>query len=494
MKKDNHGFKRRWQHMSKRQRTKFIINSILVFLCIICIGVFVYAYPKITRLKNAYEQITIDKVNDPDREDIQNREGFWNILIMGLDSRDDDSVTDMSTSNYGDKRSDCMILVSLNRKTGEVKLLSLYRDTVLQMRNIDFYDTGDYVYSKATHAYSYGSANTLPNDENVDAGPYFTINMVERNLDIQIDNFVSIDFGVVAQVIDALGGVTLTLDDAEVADINQYINEINEITGASSSFIYTPGTYDMDGVQATAYGRVRHTAGDDYKRTFRQRTVLMLTAQKAREASIDTLIKIVELVAPELRTDLTNDEIESLITDYATSFILDEEEGSAGFPFNKATRSGDSYVYPVDTLEENVIQLHEYLYGDTDYSVPPRVVEISEYIENMYNGGSGGYVYPPDDSYSNNSNDNTWHVAPEEPDDNYTYEETDEPYYEEPDIPSVTVTQNPVITDPPVVITDPPVVVTDPPVVVTDPPVVVTEPPVVVTDPPISTEEIDVPL
>ncbi len=492
MMKPNHSIKHRWQHMSRRQRTKFIINSALVFLCIVCIGVFVYAYPKITRLKKAYKQIKIDKVEDPDQEDVQSREGYWNILLMGLDSRDDDSVTDMSTNNYGDKRSDCMIIVSLNRKTGEVKLLSVYRDTVLQMRDLDFYETGDYVYSKATHAYSWGSANTLPNDDTVDAGPYYTINMLERNLDVQIDNFISVDFGVVSKVIDALGGVTITLDEAEVADINQYINEINKITGTHSSFINSPGTYDLDGVQATAYGRVRHTVGDDYKRTFRQRTVLMLAAQKARSAGVSTLIKIVELVAPELRTDLTNDEIEDLIKHYAGSFTLDEENGSAGFPFEKATRDGDSYVYPVDTLSENVVQLHQYLFNDNKYQVPARVEEISDYIASMYNNGSGGYTYPSDDSYIDDSDDgDTWYDVTEAPDYTYTNPpETRTEAPEEPVVPPVTVTQAPVVTDPPITYTEPPLI-TVPPATNTEPPVVVTDPP---AEDPEETVEIEIPL
>jgi len=387
--------------MNKR-KLKLGINIALVVLCVACVGIFAWGYPRLTRLKAALDVIDT-KTNSTDTEDEEAIEeedtGYWNIVLFGLDSRKEESLTDMDTSNYGDKRSDCIIIISINRETGDIKLLSVYRDTYLQMRAKDYYDSGDYIYDKATHAYFYGSANLVPGDETIDAGPYFSIDMLERNLDIEIDNFVAVNFSIVADVIDALGGVEIELTQSECNDINQYIDEINSIKGTSSEHITEAGTYLLDGVQATAYGRVRHTTGDDYKRTERQRTVLFLAAAKAQEADIDTLIDLVELIAPEVRTDLTAKQMLSLVNS-VKSYNLDDEEGSAGFPFNVTDDS--SYVY-ADDLAENVKELHEYLYGDTEYEVPESVQEISDYITNKLGGNTSSYS----SDYYNSSDDDS---------------------------------------------------------------------------------------
>lgn len=265
---------------------KLIINISLIVLCVICVGVFIFAYPRLKRAMDALNEIDRDTTASDNGEDTGEQDtGFWNIALFGLDSRND-NLTSNDTADYGDKRSDCIMIISINRETGDVKLLSVYRDTYLQMRKRNFYETEEYTYSKATHAYSYGSANHLPGNDDTDAGPTFSIDMLERNLDIEIDNFVSVNFGIVADVINALGGVTIDVTEAEAKDINQYIDEINEITGSKSGYILEAGTYLMDGTQATAYGRVRHTTGDDFRRTERQRTVMLLAAKKPRKLTL----------------------------------------------------------------------------------------------------------------------------------------------------------------------------------------------------------------
>ena len=393
--------------MNKR-KLKLGINIALILLCLVCVGIFAYAYPRISRIKNAISKMEQDDIASTSEEPVDGEQdtGFWNIAFFGLDSRDADSLTTMNTSDYGDKRSDCIMIISINRGTGDVKLLSVYRDTYMQMRRKNYYESGEYIYDKATHAYFYGSANKVPGDESKDAGPYFSIDMLERNLDIEIDNFVSVNFGIVANVIDTLGGVELELTQAECKDINQYIDEINRITGSNSEHIVEPGVYQLDGVQATAYGRVRHTLGDDYKRAERQRTVMMLAAKKAQAANLDTLVSLVELVAPQLRTDLTTKQMLSLVNS-VRKYNLDEENGQSGFPFNK--KDDPSYVDP-DDMAANVIALHQYLYGDTDYTPSDLVYEISNHIDEelgIYREGNDSDIDPYQrEDYSSGSDDN----------------------------------------------------------------------------------------
>lgn len=361
--------------MKKRKKIKLIINICLIVLCVACVGTFIYAYPRLKKITSGLGKIDRD---DPAVEKTEGEKdtGFWNIALFGLDSRGN-NLTDNNTAEYGDKRSDCIMIISINRETNDIKLLSLYRDTYLRMRTKDYYETEEYTYSKATHAYSYGSANLLPGNDNSDAGPTFAISMIEDNLDIEIDNFVSVNFGIVADVINALGGVTIDVTDAEAADINQYIDEINSITGSNSGHILEAGTYLMDGTQATAYGRVRHTVGNDFRRTERQRTVMLLAAKKAQEADLDTLLDLVDIIAPQVRTDLSDKEILSLVNK-VRSFNLDDENGQRGFPFELTMDTQN--VYP-DNLKANVTALHEYLYGIKDYEPSQTVREISAHID-----------------------------------------------------------------------------------------------------------------
>lgn len=450
MAKKSFSLKRRLQHMTKRQKIRFALNSILVFMCLVCVVVFIIAKGAFDRLDKALNEVEYeDKTKSLDLEndlpEDHEKDGYWNILILGLDSRAADGVNDNSATNYGDKRSDCIILVSMNVETKEVKLVSVYRDTVLKMRDIDYYTTGEYCYSKATHAYSWGSANVL--DSGYDAGPSYTIEMLQTNLDLVIDDYVIVNFGVVADVIDALGGVTITLDSAEVGVINPYIQEINDITGSNSAYIYSEGTYNLDGTQATAYGRIRYTVGDDYKRTERQRDVLMLAADKAKKAGIDKLFEIVEIVAPHIRTSLEPADLEELITKYALNFKIDKENGSKGFPFEKSTKAGDSYVYPVD-LETNVIELHKYLFGDNNYEPSVAVKNISAYISDMFNYG-----------YSNGEGDGQTWYSPEEELPEYSVNPTEEPQYtDEPEYTDEPVyTEEPEYTEEPTYTTQSPV-------------------------------------
>ncbi len=380
--------------MKRKKKIRMVINIILIVLCILIVCGAVYAIPRLTRIVNTFNRIERDtKVSETGETPAPEQDtGYWNIMIFGLDSRDNTTLNTMNVGDYGDKRSDCMILVSINRETHAVKLMSLYRDTFLYMRKRNYYDTEGHTFSKATHAYFYGSANLLPNDSSRDAGPTFAIDMIQNNLDIEIDNFVSVNFDIVSDVIEALGGVDMEITEAEVKYINQYIDEINSIKGSLSNHILTPGMHHLDGVQATAYGRIRHTTGNDFRRTERQREVLMLTAQKAQTAGLGTLMDLFEVVAPEVRTDLTNDEILSLIQQ-VKSFNL-SEENQTGFPFDIYTDT--EYVYP-NNLEKNVIQLHEYLYGEQNYEVSDLCHRISEAIRE----GDGNAIWYMDEDSDN---------------------------------------------------------------------------------------------
>ena len=277
------------------------------------------------------------------------------------------------TGTYNSGNSDCIMIASINNDTKEVKLVSVYRDTYLAVDEEEG-AAGTFLYRKVNSAYGRGGAKNA-------------VKALNRNLDLDIVQYISVDFKALTNVIDALGGIELDITSAEAANMNgqnanafeDYIEENMKVTGKTSSHV-SAGLQTVDGVQATAYCRIRSTAGDDFKRTERQRTVISKMIEKAKKADILTLNRIVDEVFGDVATSLTSMEILEL----ATSILDYELVGTHGFPFELATGSygskGDLVV--AADLEYNVKQLHEYLFDTKDYEPSNTVVKISEKVRN----------------------------------------------------------------------------------------------------------------
>lgn len=273
--------------------------------------------------------------------------GYLNVALFGVDSRDNKLDEDT--------RSDAIMVASLNRETLEVKIVSVYRDTLLEQ------DDGSL--NKANAAYSFG-------------GPQEAIAMLNKNLDLDIEHYVTVNFNAMIDVIDAVGGVEIDVQEDEVQLINGYSDEIMRVTGKTSQQVQATGVQTLNGIQATAYSRIRYTAGDDFKRAERQRVVLSEIIKKLQHASLPQINKIIDKVFPQVSTNFTIAEIFDYAKD-AFSYKLGE---MTGFPFDKTTDTLNevgSVVIPV-TLEDNVIQLHKFLYGNSvNYSPSSTVAGIN---------------------------------------------------------------------------------------------------------------------
>ncbi len=277
--------------------------------------------------------------------------GYRNIALFGVDSRQD-----QLTKNT---RSDTIMIASINQDTGEIKLVSVYRDTYLNLGN----DT----YNKCNAAYAKG-------------GPEQAINMLNMNLDMNITDFVTIGFQGLIDVVNALGGVPIDVQDVEIEHLNNYQRSMfldeggggklnNDITEVTS-----PGLQTLNGLQATAYCRIRYTAGDDFRRAERQRTVLLACMDKAKSASASQLNEIANNIFKEVYTSLDLNDILSLLGDIAKYNVV----GQDGFPYEGLRATGSigskgSCVVPV-TLSDNVTWLHWFLFGDEGY-FPSATVE-----------------------------------------------------------------------------------------------------------------------
>lgn len=332
-------------------------------LALLTVGLFLAytGYKKVDDTINLMEQIDKEEIKNMTNDNLSemtrlNLKEQWIIAIFGIDSRDGDNL---SGSN-----SDVIILASINNKTGAISLISVYRDTCLK--------TGDNRYRKVNEAYATG-------------GPKKAVEVLNENLDLEIDDYIAVNWKAVATAINILGGIEMEVTDSEWKYINGYITETVKSTGIGSVQLKASGMQALDGIQAVAYSRIRYTSGNDFRRTERQRDVLAALLDKAKKSDWATLNNVIETVFPMTASSIDTKDVIGL----ALNLPNYEFVGSIGFPFELKTKvvDGQDFVFPV-TLESNVMDLHSYLYGLDDYTVSDSVKRISEKIETKYHGNS----------------------------------------------------------------------------------------------------------
>ena len=304
-------------------------------------------------------------------------DGYTNVALFGVDSRD---------GNLGKgNRTDCIIVASLNNETKEIKnALSQSRDTLL--------DLSEGTYQKCNAAYSYG-------------GPVMAVNMLNMNLDLDIQDYVTVDFGAIADAIDLLGGIEIDVTDEEAYYISEYLQETADSAGKEAHFLDYGGHLLLDGAQATTYARIRSTAGGDFTRTERQRLVIEKMFEKAMTADLGTINAIVDAVFPQVSTSFT---LQEVLT-YASAYNQYTLGDNMGFPADNTTDTLSelgSVVIPQD-LVSNVTQLHEFLFGTTDYTPSSTVQTINANIINTVNSASSASSSDSDEGYGEDYSDDS---------------------------------------------------------------------------------------
>lgn len=336
------------QRAQKKRRKIFIFAAeIVVLLAALVVLWGVLKGTESGRVELKEDELIVNE-NVAENESLK---GYRNIALFGVDS----TVGDLAKNT----RTDTIMIASINQDTGEVKLVSLYRDTYLNLSN----DT----YTKCNAAYAKG-------------GPEMAINMLNMNLDLNITDFVTVGFSGLSDTIEALGGVTLDVDEAELLHINNYQYCMAEDLKRPYTEVTSTGTQLLDGLQATAYCRIRYTAGNDFKRAERQREVLQATAEVAKKASITSLTSIANNVFSEVYTSLDLSEIVELLGNI-TKYQIVADEGFPREDLRGGGRIGSSGDCVVPTsLVDNVKWLHEFLFNDSDYQVSSEVEECSQKI------------------------------------------------------------------------------------------------------------------
>lgn len=341
----------------QRRRRRRILFGIEIFILLILIGgVFIYA--KLGKMN--FTDLDFSKIGvNTGVSDNNVMKGYTTIGLIGLDGRDGELKSGA--------RSDTMIIASINNDTKKVKLVSVYRDTYLRIGEDS---EGNGQYDKANAAYKKG-------------GPEQFLSMLNTNLDLNVTDFVSVDFQAVAEAVELLGGIDVELKEEEVVHLNNYCVETSKVTGMD----YTPleekaGVHHLNGVQTVSYARIRYTSGNDFRRAARQREVIYKIVEKAKNSDIATLSKILDKVFPKVYTSFTKAEILQM----GMSMMSYDIEDQTGFPFDhlygervKDAMGGLDVVLPV-TLESNVIKLHEFLYPEDSYTPSDEVKAYSQRI------------------------------------------------------------------------------------------------------------------
>ncbi|MDD5804039.1 MAG: LCP family protein [Clostridia bacterium] len=345
-------------------------RTALFILEIICLLVFIgglYVYGQIDSRLNKIETPQLDESKIVTNVTAPQMSGYTTYALFAIDQRSKNAALDAQNS-------DTIIIASINNDTKEVKLASIYRDTLL--------DIGNDTYTKANAAYAYG-------------GPEQAISMLNTMLDLNITDYVTVNFNAMVSAVDALGGLDLPLSYAEMVFMNDYCIETSEETGKSYTPVTLPdpkpaneeetlGEYHLNGVQVVSYCRIRYTASMDMGRTERQRRVIGLMVDKAKSAGLTTIFNIMDEVFPMISTSVSKTELLNLIPNLMGYNISD----TTGFPSKyKFADVKKASMVVADTLEENVKELHKFLYGaDENYQPSQNIVDANAKIIELVGG------------------------------------------------------------------------------------------------------------
>ena len=318
---------------------------------------------KIDEEKIAVNEEIKEKVTEnTEGENVNEYTGIYNIAFFGVDARDENL-------GKGNNRSDTIMICSVDMDKHEVRLISIYRDTYLNVGNDS--------YGKCNKAYALG-------------GPEQALSMINMNTDLYVTDYITVGFEGLMEAVDALGGVEIDVREEEISHLNNYQismvgnSEDGKNFTATAGVDYTPvtepGLQTLNGLQATAYCRIMYI-GDDFERTQRQRDVLVAMMEKAKTAPVSKLMDAMNAVFPHIVTSVDIEDIVpvlGMIGDYKVTV-------SDGFPFAGMLNGGTiglegSCIVPT-SLEDNVVKLHEILYGEENYEPTKELKSFSAQVE-----------------------------------------------------------------------------------------------------------------
>ena len=280
-------------HKKNKLPWKKIIVSIIFIFCIVLIGFLII----INKYLGKINKVAIDRNDLNITEDILEKDAILekkatllqnndikNIVLFGIDETEEISG-----------RSDCIMILTIDNKHKKLKLSSIIRDSYVVIPGREKKD-------KINHAYAFG-------------GPQLALKTLNENFNLNLDQFVTVNFSSLPKIIDNIGGIKLDITNDELKFINAYINNINNLNGTTSPNITTSGPQEIDGTQALAYCRIRYTDGGDFERSQRHRTILNKLIEKCKTVPLNQYPSLLDELLPLVHTSLGKSEILSLAID-----------------------------------------------------------------------------------------------------------------------------------------------------------------------------------
>lgn len=265
---------------------KLIISTIcLLFIFFITFALIINNYlGKINKIDIDKNDLNINECNlakeKADNKIMPNND-IQNIALFGIDETE--GITG---------RSDCIMILTIDSIHKKLKLSSIIRDSYVLIPTKEKKD-------KINHAYAFG-------------GPQLALKTLNVNFNLNLSQFVAVNFSSLPKIIDMLDGITLDITTDELKHINNYINDLNHKNGTSSPNIITSGSQKIDGTQALAYCRIRYTDGGDFERSQRHRTVINQTINKCKTIPLTQYSSLLNELLPLVHTNLESSEISSL--------------------------------------------------------------------------------------------------------------------------------------------------------------------------------------
>lgn len=295
--------------LNRKQLTKtFLIILAAIIIILSSTGGYVYysmnKMKKTTISKNdkdlGIKETTEKPKIQPNNKAMLNK--VVNIALFGLDSR---------MEKYEAKHSDSIMILSLDKAHNKIKLSSIMRDTYVHIEN--------HKNNKINTAYAYG-------------GPELAVKTLNENFNMDIRDYVTVNFLGLSEIIDALDGVSMNVKENEIKEINKYMKEVAHLKNVTPTPIKKSGIQNLNGIQAVAYARIRHVGNGDFERTERQKLVLSEIIAKIQKQGIAKYPYLISKISPYIETSLSQKEILNLASEL----------------FNNNINAIDWYRFPID--------------------------------------------------------------------------------------------------------------------------------------------------
>lgn len=338
------------QNGKSGKKKVYIIAAIIVVLALIASAV-VYAAGKWNKVKKT--ELPKEELSIAEEVEEELDEEYLNVALFGINMKAaDDEKMD----------SDAVYVLSINLKTKKVQIVSVYGNTQLCT------DSGKVIRMKDAYA---------------EGGPQQAIALLNANLDLDIEKYVSVNFKAMADIIDILGGVDIKVTEKELPHVNGYARDIAAMLGEKVTPLKSAGKHTLNGIQAVGYCRIRITKGGDVKRAKRQKRVIKQMKDKLEAANFSQIDEIMDKVFPEVETNFTLSEAANYGKDMASYQFADIQT----FPMSirpqsrKGGKDGDyAEIVECADYENDVIQLHGLLFEGIDYEPSDRVKESAKVL------------------------------------------------------------------------------------------------------------------